>query len=350
MITIPNKRPTTLRSFEVDFGTTVAEAIWRRVVQSINWYNDAMPVGIILPFYQSKTYANGDPIPNPIGLFQFCDGAPVTPTDSPLFGQSVPDLRDFFLKGFPTIGTIGGQSSIDLTHNHGGLTGTMDDGDFSALRISDGGDQQEHHAHRHFIANDLTVQSTLPPYIALQYYMKVDGAASIDAAIQYAQLDDDFSKYGKILSTELMQSIKAAIDYIDDALPVGEVIPIMTNIPGVTVNPKIWQECDGSEITDVDSPLRSLPSSPRFVPNLIDRYVKFPTIGLVGSSGGSNTKSDMGHSHNGFTGGHDYPDNSNTDEDHYPAGDHRHTIGSALTGTYNIEPPFFTVKFFMRIQ
>lgn len=351
MITIPNKRPTPLKTYEVDFGSTIAEAIWRRIVQSINWYNAAFPVGSIMSFYQSQTFANGNPIPNPMGLMQFCNGAPVANSNSPLFGQNTPDFRELFLKGGASIGTLGGNLTINLSHNHGGKTGNTDDVDPSAARIDDGGEKEEHHSHAHFISSDLGIQSLVPPYIDLQHYMKVDGAATIDTFLTYLQLDDDYAKYGKIVSVELLQSIKSALDYLNAAFPIGDVFPIMTNIPGVTINPKILQECNGSEIIDTDSPLHSLPGQPRFTPNLVDRYIKFPaTIGVVGFAGGQNTRSDLGHSHGGSTGDHGYGDNSDTDDDHYPSTGHTHSISSDLNGTYNVEPPFYTVKFYMRIQ
>lgn len=350
MITIPNKRPTTLRTFEVDFGTTIASAIWSRIIQGLNWYNDALPIGMLLNFYQSQTFANGNPIPDPIGLWQFCDGSTVIEANSPLLGQTLPDLREKFLKGGSTIGTLGGQLSINLTHSHGGATGFTDDGDFSSPRLDDGDENQEHHNHAHAIGADLGSQPTVPPYVDLQYFMKIDGAATIDTALAFAQIDDNYSKYGKIVATELLQTIKAAIDYINAAVPVGEMVPIMTNIPGVVINPKIWQECDGSEITDADSPLHSLPGSPRFTPNMTDRYVKFPSIGLVGLTGGQNFRTDLGHSHGGRTGSTGYGDNNDTDSDHFGSTDHYHTIATDLNAPVNCEPPYYTVKFFMRIQ
>lgn len=350
MITIPSKRPKTLRAFEVDFGTTISEAIWDRVIQAINWYNDALPIGSILPFYQQQTFANGDPVADPMAMFQYCDGAAVGNVNSPLFGQNLPDLRDFFLKGGPIIGLTGGNLSLNLSHSHGGFTGIKDDTDSSALRIDDGAELQEGHAHRHSMFADLGVQSLVPPYIDLQYYMKVDGAATIDALLGYTQIDDDYSKFGRIVSTEFAQLIKLALDYISSAMPIGDVMPIMTDIPGVVINPKIWQECDGSEIVDPDSPLHTTPGTPRFTPNMVDRYVKFPTIGLVGLAGGSNTRSDMGHNHGGITDSNGYDDNADLDNDHFPSTEHRHSISTDLASVYNVEPPYKTVKFFMRIQ
>lgn len=351
MITIPNKRPTPLKSFEVDFGSTIAEAVWRRIVQSINWYNDAFPVGSIMSFYKSQTFASGGAIPLPIGLMQFCDGAAIANANSPLFGQSTPDFREKFLKGATSIGTLGGNLTLNLAHSHGGITNTENDTDSSAPRVDSGAEKEEPHNHAHFISGDLGAQSLVPPYVDLQNYMKVDGSATIDTNLGFLQLDDDYAKYGEIVSVELLQSIRTALDYINAALPVGDVFPIMTNIPGVTINPKILQECNGSEITDPDSPLRSLPSSPRFTPNLVDRYIKFPaTIGVVGNSGGQNTRSDLGHSHGGQTGIHDFSDDSDTDTDRFAATGHLHGMNSDLTATYNVEPPYYTVKFYMRIQ
>lgn len=350
-ITVPNLRPTSLRSFEVDFASTIAEAIWRRIVQALNFYNDAVPVGLVMPFYQSQKYANLDPIPNPTAMWQFCDGAPVANAASPLFGQSVPDLRSVFHKGWSSIGASGGAASLNLSHNHS-PTGTTDDTSFGQWTVDAGEERRSGTPHYHEVNNALGAQNLIPPFIELQPYMRVDGANALDTALMYPGLEDALGKFGEIVSVELLQSIKAGLDYVKASLPVGEVVPIMTNIPGVSINPKIWQECDGSEITDPDSPLHSIPGLPRYTPNLVGRYVKFPVIGLVGSTGGQNTRNDLGHGHGGYTGATGYESNADSDAfERFEGAEHFHTIpGAWEASTFNIEPPYRTVKFYMRIQ
>jgi hypothetical protein len=167
------------------------------------------------------------------------------------------------------------------------------------------------------------------------------------------KIDDDLiSKFGDIVATELMQSFKDNIDFMSSFCPIGEVIPILVGMPGVPdPDPNIFQECDGSEITNENSPLRSQGGSPRFTPNMIGRYIRVPVnFGLSGNSGGYNTTLQFKHSHGGRTDtvGTGGAIRSGFNKRH--ARSHSHEIKESFTTPVNVEPRFYTVKFYMRIQ
>ncbi len=165
--------------------------------------------------------------------------------------------------------------------------------------------------------------------------------------------DDDLSKYGEIFSTELMDELKESSDLARALIPIGEISPIMVNIPGVPApDINVWQLCDGSEITNPDSPLRTIGGTQRFTPDLRGRYIKVASaLGESGDLGGENDTELFNHAHGGKTGTFTSPED--VDQDNVlreAAFVHDHTIAEAFPDPVNVEPPFFVVKFYMRIQ
>lgn len=169
--------------------------------------------------------------------------------------------------------------------------------------------------------------------------------------MSYVGLDDNLTEFGDIFSQELATFIKDNITYIQKSIPVGQVIPILTHIPGVPApNPNIWQECNGSEITNPNSPLRSTGDLKRFTPDMRDRYIRAATV--IGESGqvvGENAQS-LSHNHGGQTGVYVTPENADSGGARNVSFGHSHPIGSDLTTPISMEPAFYTVKFFMKIQ
>lgn len=174
MIVIPQIQPELLKDMEVNFGSTVAKAIWTRMIDHINWVNAHFPLGMIVFVHKNIT-------PNSISWptleiksnWQFCDGSIITHPDSPMLGQSVPDLRNKFIKHSATIGQTGGTETFNLSHNHTGWTGFTLDADYSALRTDSGDQEHTFSNHHHPISSDLGTFTKLPPYHELQPYMRV---------------------------------------------------------------------------------------------------------------------------------------------------------------------------------
>jgi hypothetical protein len=174
MIVIPQLKPPLLKDLEVNFGTSVANAIWKKMVAHQNYINANVPIGLIIHFFGSGVYPlAGTFITEPDSNWQYCDGSVVTNTASPLFGENVPDLRGRFLKGAALAGVLGGASIFSLAHNHGGATGTVVDIDTSTVHTQRGSDVNMYSWHNHPIANDLGVFSKLPFYMELQPYMRI---------------------------------------------------------------------------------------------------------------------------------------------------------------------------------
>ncbi len=367
MITVPIQKPAKIKNNATDFGTTAAQAIWRDIIRAMNWYDKCLPVGIIMSWYQSQRFADsgihpgGDPIPFPSLDWKFCDGSIISEALSPLNGQNVPDFRNRFLKHGSTIGSLGGNGNLDLRHYHTVASEPMRD----AQRLDFGGERGYAIDHYHTISTDLFVANNIPPYVYLQYYIKINGGASInyDPAIEcpnspsFSFIDDSLlTKFGQILSVEYAINIKSILDYLDGVMQIGSIWPIMTNIPGVSVDTNIFQECNGSLISVPTSPLKGSDGILRYTPNLTNRYVKLTaSLGQVGNTGGIESYN-FNHSHGGRTGDKDFGgDDSDTDVNLYTSRQiHSHAmsawVGAPEGPVKDLNPPFYVVKYFMKIQ
>lgn len=159
------------KTLETDFGTTIAEALWKRAAQHINYFNKCYPIGMLMLFHETQPNLPATPDTR---FWKLADGTAVVNANSVLNGVVLPDLRDQFLR-HPATGEVvlstGGVSTVNLAHNHGGLTGVTDNrGAFNM----DGGDERSAAApHAHTIASDLGVVSTLPLFIALKVYVRI---------------------------------------------------------------------------------------------------------------------------------------------------------------------------------
>ncbi len=172
-INIPQLKPSRIYANESNFGSSAASFIWKKIVNNQNWIEKNIPIGYIIYLYSSQTLANGFPIdlPNP-NIWVKCNGTLISDINSPLNGQTTPDLRNKFFKGNSTIGLLGGQSTINLQHNHGGQTGVTDDRQ-PDVQADAGGGYNTGAPHTHSINSQLsTVEPIIPPYVELQIYMR----------------------------------------------------------------------------------------------------------------------------------------------------------------------------------
>jgi len=181
------------------------------------------------------------------------------------------------------------------------------------------------------------------------------------------KLDDDVSKFASIVSIEMMQKFKSTVDHLQLSTPIGQIAPIYSyNFPEFPpINTDLWQECNGGIIINDKSPLYN-PETPldisgtvdeskvNRVPDMTDRYVRMSNnFGDDGDVGGYNSK-DFSHNHGGVSSIHLWTANGADSNSHGIAHTdakfaHSHGIYSDLTSEINIEPPFFGLKFYMRI-
>jgi len=74
-----------------------------------------VPVGTVISWWRPDANT-----PLPSGEWAIADGSTVTDTDSPMYGKTLPDLRNRFVMGVSAanIGQVGGSNTVNLSHNH----------------------------------------------------------------------------------------------------------------------------------------------------------------------------------------------------------------------------------------
>lgn len=121
---------------------------------------------------------------------------------------------------------------------------------------------------------------------------------------------------------------------------IGMIATVQVNQVGVTVpDSGVWQLCDGSEITNPLSPLRTQGLVTRYTPTYSDRFFRFSNDTTTNNQGGSQSF-DLEHNHGGVTGDTYVPalsgESGNERNNHIL---HNHSISSDLADATNIDYP-----------
>lgn len=166
--------PSTVKKFrdvERDFGTTEAQALWQKAARIVNYVAACQPVGRLMFFHATQP---GLPFTPDTRYWQLANGATVTNTNSPLLGQTLPDLRDKFIR-HPAFSesdrSTGGSDTLSLGHSHGGFTDYTDDRD--DFQLDNGEERREANVHRHAIGAALGIINIVPSYRALQIWVRI---------------------------------------------------------------------------------------------------------------------------------------------------------------------------------
>ncbi len=139
-------------------------------------------------------------------------------------------------------------------------------------------------------------------------------------------------------NTVIKNGVTTNANYVKSVIPpIGSVIPWLKTLTGTPSLPDGWVECDGSTISDADSPYDGVT-----IPDLNgdNRFLRGSSTS--GSTGGNDTV-DLSHTHSlsttvGFTGtGAQYVLTSTT-------------TGSAGSATQDILPTYYEVVYIMRIK
>jgi len=99
------------------------------------------------------------------------------------------------------------------------------------------------------------------------------------------------------VSEEAYKKIGQNNNWLADLRPIGSIAFINVNqFGGGTPDNSIWQECDGSEIINPDSPLRTIGLNQSFVPNFRDKYPRIAADAVSNVDGGNQTHN-LAHTH-----------------------------------------------------
>ena len=166
---------------------------------------------------------------------------------------------------------------------------------------------------------------------------------AIFTAIQDAEV-----KYGRSVTEETVRKMVQDVNLLGRLAPIGCVRGIQLNQIGVQVpDSNIWQLMDGSEITNPNSPLRTVGLTQRFVPDLIGNYLRGAPNVSINNFGGSPTVS-IAHDHGGtgVTGGGIRGEEGDEKTASVP---HAHPITSNFSATEPLEPAHQRLAFYLKI-
>jgi hypothetical protein len=160
------------RDLETDFGTTIAEANWKKAVQLMNYINASYPIGRLLFFHATQSNLPHTPDSK---YWQEVDGTMVSNVNSLLNGVTLPDYRDMFFRNIKTGETVlstGGATTVNLTHDHGAVTGSTDPR--TTFDADDGDERTVMTPHTHAVSSEsMPAVSTIPLFIALKVYVRI---------------------------------------------------------------------------------------------------------------------------------------------------------------------------------
>lgn len=166
--------------------------------------------------------------------------------------------------------------------------------------------------------------------------------------MSFVPLDDSEAREGTIISPEFFQQLADNVSYLIDSMPVGTIVPIMTGFTNVPdPDPSLWQYCDGSIITNPNSPIYN-----QATPNLSsERSLIKCAFSGSGTTGGSNVINTLGHNHTGYTevAVMNPSENMENDNWYFSVNVHRHEIVEDLNYSYDVEPPKISIKHYIKI-
>ena len=171
----------------------------------------------------------------------------------------------------------------------------------------------------------------------------------------FTPIHDEEASVEASFNEQTVKKIIRNINFLGDLVPLGTILTANINQVGAApLDPNVWQLCDGSEITNSNSPLRTIGFIQNFVPNIDEKYIKAAPATTGNAQAGTWTFP-VGHDHGGNTGDRNPSSPIAYEKDEGNGvrrigGSHTHSIGSAL-GNINIDfPKWLKVAAYMKIQ
>jgi len=105
--------------------------------------------------------------------------------------------------------------------------------------------------------------------------------------------DNDLQSF----SEETYKKLGLNNNWLIDLRPIGSIIFVNINQSGGDVpSSLLFQQCDGTEIVNPNSPLRSIGAFQNFTPNLRDTYLRAAS-GISGNAQGGSQEHNLTHTH-----------------------------------------------------
>ncbi len=175
---------------------------------------------------------------------------------------------------------------------------------------------------------------------------------AVTKPVCFTEVPDAEVSLNRPTSEELMRKLFQNMNMMNELAVIGSIDAYAVNIPGVPVlEATIHQLCDGTEITEPHSPLRTINPTTRNAPDIRNRFIRGANASTNSGNelGGSDTVN-LAHDHGGVTGEFNGPINGEQGGDHNIADGHHHSIASALNATEPLDPAHMQIAYYLKIN
>jgi hypothetical protein len=165
-------------------------------------------------------------------------------------------------------------------------------------------------------------------------------------------LNDEEYSLERPVSTQAALKLIRACNMMQKLVPIGELKAMAVNNQGVKApNGDLFQYCDGGEITNGLSPLRSTGLTQRYTPDMKDRFPRGADASTVlGSEAGGNATVDLSHTHTTGTNEPLRGSDGEEGDEQAPGVDHNHGVNSDLSSTEPLNPAHLKVVYYMKVS
>ena len=173
----------------------------------------------------------------------------------------------------------------------------------------------------------------------------------------YTEIDDQELSFKRPVSEETIRKLIQNVNMLGSLALVGSVRAVAVNTPGVPApDPQQFQYCDGSQITDLTSPIRATSGHPRAVPNIADKYVRGASSTTSNADtgdltpGASRTR-DLQHTHTtGDVSNGGIVATDGNERHGYPGAVHNHGVTADLSDSDPIELAHIQTAYYLKIN
>lgn len=173
---------------------------------------------------------------------------------------------------------------------------------------------------------------------------------AVTLPVMFTPVEDAEVSYNRPVSDETVRKIIQNVNMLAELAKIGQILGVAINQPSVeTPDPLQWQQCDGSEITQENSPLQSTGGSQRFTVDMRKHFLRGSPDESTNGYTASDLTSNVSHTHTtGFVGYATVGEEG--DERHGYVAPHNHPVSTDLSAAEPIDPSHLKVVFYLKIN
>lgn len=176
---------------------------------------------------------------------------------------------------------------------------------------------------------------------------------AITYPVMYTPVADKEVEFTRPVSDETVRKIIQNINMLSKLAEIGQIISVAVNQPGVsTPSPLQFQQCDGSEITQENSPLQSTSGSPKFTPDTRDFFLRGAPDESTNGQTAPNLTTNLQHAHSTSTIVQPRVGEGGDERHAYSDSDlpHNHPLSDDLNPAEPIDPANLKIVHYLKIN